>query len=146
MNYVVFVVALFIVGAYSNEQCEDYRYGEDCMGICGYCVENLKEVPAPCNKATGQCDSKQCKKGWDGPDCKEPICNMDCGRGKCIAPDVCFCGDNVNTVGKTCSDIRIRGLMGSIAALAILTSSVALCGWGTKFYKKPGMPLLEDEE
>lgn len=43
-------------------------------------------------------------------------------------------------------DIRIRGLMGSITALAVLTSSVALCAWGTKFFKKPGKPLLQDEE
>jgi len=147
MNHVVVVIALLIVGAYSDDKkCKDYMYGKDCMEVCGYCVEDSNEVPEPCNKKTGLCKSGQCALGWEGADCKEPICNIDCGKGECIAPDVCFCGENVNTVGKTCSDIRIRGLMGSITALAILTSSVALCGWGTKFFKKPGMPLLEDEE
>merc|ERR1712096_471225 len=79
-----------------------------------------------------------------GAYCKDSCPNFMYGTD-CL--DICgFCGENVNTVGKTCSDIRIRGMMGSITALAILTTSVALCGWGTKFFKKPGMPLLEDEE
>jgi len=146
MKSTLVVLALFIVGAYCKDSCPNFMYGTDCLDICGFCVEKGENTLAPCDKITGKCPSGECQPGWDGEDCKEPICNISCGSGKCIAPDVCFCGENVNTVGKTCSDIRIRGMMGSIAALAILTSSVALCGWGTKFFKKPGMPLLEDEE
>merc|ERR1712096_81042 len=48
----------------------------------------------------------------------------------------CFCGEDINRVGKDCADIRVRGIIGSIAAFAVLTSSIALCGMGSKLYAK----------
>jgi len=39
-----------------------------------------------------------CEKGWEGPDCKIPICAQDCANGgKCVKPDQCQCVRYPNT-------------------------------------------------
>merc|ERR1719354_318535 len=78
----------------------------------------------------------ECLTGWSGTDCKTPMCDQDCGSGTCIGKNICFCGSDINRVGESCEDIRVRGIIGSIAAFAVLTSSIALCGLGSKMYQK----------
>jgi len=134
---IVVASAVFVI-ADDTKPCQKglYKIGDKCEGICGNCANGKT-----CFSNNGTCPatgkgSIECEPGWVGDYCKKPICNQQCGTGECIYPDVCFCGEDINRVGKDCSDIRVRGIIGSIAAFAVLTSSIALCGMGSKLYAK----------
>lgn len=139
----IIIASLFLVGFVSAE-CEDGMWGEDCSNVCGYCVQgsSLKDSIKACDKTTGACvpaegGKVKCASGWNGPNCDQPICENGCMNGAlCIGPNTCFCGDDINIVGPQCEDIRVRGVVGSIAAFATLTASIALCGLGSKLYKR----------
>lgn len=138
-----FAVFFLMIGLTFAAQCEkDFFWGEDCVNMCGYCLEdNLVNITF-CDKVTGACPENKkdgtahCALGWAGPGCSDAQCEGGCNGGTCISPDVCFCGSDINKVGPTCEDIRVRGVIGSIAAFATVTASIALCGLGSKLYKR----------
>jgi len=125
-----------------KKDCEAGTYGKDCKEICGYCETDKVTIGNKCNITTGECEKlasghRRCIKGWQGDQCNQAICEPGCNNGGiCIAPDTCFCGADINIVGPTCDDIRVRGVVGSIAAFATVTASIALCGLGSKLYKR----------
>jgi hypothetical protein len=64
------------------------------------------------------------------------VCKQDCGPGICVAPDICgACGD-INLVSPNCEDIRLKGLLGSLLALGVVSISITLCGIGSVYYKR----------
>jgi len=128
---VVASAAVFVI-AEEAKDCKAGRHlvNDECIGICGNCANGN------CFPQNGTCPGGQCKLEWQGADCKTAKCPDGCGSGECISPGVCFCGEDINRVGKDCADIRVRGIIGSIAAFAVLTSSIALCGMGSKLYAK----------
>jgi hypothetical protein len=109
-------------------ECAAGRWGPSCANVCGNCADG------GC-KADGNCDGG-CKKGWKGEQCAEAECSQDCGPGICVAPNTCgACGD-INLVGPNCEDIRLRGLLGSLIALGVISISITLCGIGSVYYKR----------
>jgi len=140
---------LFTVTSASNCTNGTYPIEGKCTGICGYCLGAVGnntvvqcEPNGLCKKISMTNEKKEtvvealCKSGWKGAACKDAICDEDCGSGKCIGPNTCFCGYDINIVGPNCEDIRVRGVVGSIAAFATVTASIALCGLGSKLYKR----------
>jgi len=112
----------------TNTTCPDGRWGSACANVCGNCA-NGKCL------TDGNCDGG-CMKGWKGEQCAEAICDQNCGPGICVAPNVCgACGD-INLVGPNCEDIRIKGLLGSLIALGVISISITLCGIGSVYYKR----------
>lgn len=110
-------------------------YGENCENVCGYCVDEMG-VPVNCSVYDGTCPNT-CEKGYEGRKCDEPTCDPPCQNGgECIAPNMCFCGNDINLVKPSCEDIRIRGLMGSLIAIGVLSISILSCGYGSKAYKR----------
>jgi len=125
---------------HQKKECDSGLFGEDCMSVCGYCQDENGNSET-CNPKDGTCtlyDEKfYCKPGWNGTMCKQPICNPGCNSGyECIGPNICDCGNDINIVGPLCEDIRVRGVIGSIAAFATITASISLCGLGSKLYKR----------
>jgi len=108
---------------------DSYKDADGNLKICGYCK-------VECNKTTGACKGG-CDDGWTGDKCDKPTCEGGCNSGTCIAPDTCFCGEDIN-LDRTlnCTDIRMRGLCGSAAALVILTLVVFLCSSVSKSVRR----------
>lgn len=132
-----------MIGVSLAAQCDkEFFWGEDCVNMCGYCLEDNLVNITDCDKTTGACPKSSkdgalhCLNGWSGPGCSKAICDPACSSGECISPNVCFCGKDINKVGPLCEDIRVRGVIGSIAAFATVTASIALCGLGSKLYKR----------
>jgi len=133
------LIAFVLIGAVAAD-CDYGFFGEDCMSVCGFCLSE-KGDPVTCSMVDGACptfeDKYYCKPGWNGTNCKQPICNPGCNSGyECIGPNTCDCGEDINIVGPQCEDIRVRGVIGSIAAFATVTASISLCGLGSKLYKR----------
>jgi len=133
-----FVLAAFYSSSLADDCKPPFHYiGSECTGICGNCVDKKSKAATNTCLKNGTCHHQnECLTGWSGPDCKTPKCEQGCGSGTCIGSNVCFCGSDINRVGDSCADIRVRGIIGSIAAFAVLTSSIALCGLGSKMYAK----------
>merc|ERR1712183_257676 len=113
---------------HKEESCPAGRWGDDCGHVCGHCAADK------CDKASGECD--ECDEGWSGDTCMVAECPQSCGPGICVAPGICgACGD-INLVGPNCEDIRLKGLLGSAIALAVISVSITLCGVGSVYYKK----------
>jgi len=113
-----------------------FMWGEDCDKPCGFCTSGTSL--AQCDFDTGNCKTSTCQQGWTGDKCTTAVCKKNpCASGyACIAPDVCDCGTDINKVAPSCNDLRARGILGSIAALVTITASIALCGLGSKVYKR----------
>jgi len=126
------LIACFIAVSISfaaAKDCEEGTWGTGCLNACGKCDAGA------CNNETGICPGG-CMKGYEGPRCDKPQCDQDCGPGICVAPGVCgACGD-INYVGPNCEDIRLKGLLGSLIALAVISVSITLCGIGSVYYKR----------
>merc|ERR1719376_1565078 len=107
------------------------------LKICGHCVDE-NGSSTDCNKKTGACPIKgKCADGYSGDMCTEFECEEGCGEGTCVAPQTCYCGENINLDARSgCKDIRIRGLMGSAAALVILTLVVFMCSSVSKSVRR----------
>merc|ERR1712055_628769 len=130
-SLLVLLIALSSVDAKKKKEkdkhCDAGRWGADCGNVCGHCAADK------CAKATGFCD--ECDEGWEGEGCMSPVCG-DCGPGICVSPGNCgACGD-INLVGPNCEDIRLKGLLGSLIALGVISVSITLCGVGSVYYKK----------
>jgi len=105
------------------------------LKVCGHCLDS-EGNSSDCDKKTGACPGK-CAVGYSGAMCTEFSCEEGCGEGSCIAPNTCYCGDNINLDARTgCKDIRIRGLMGSAAALIVLTLVVFTCSSVSKSVRR----------
>jgi len=114
----------------AKDDCQPGTWGPDCLNACGKCDDN-----GVCNNVTGVCPAG-CMKGYEGDNCDKPQCTQDCTPGICVAPGVCgACGD-INYVGPNCEDIRLKGLLGSLIALAVISVSITLCGIGSVYYKR----------
>jgi len=107
------------------------------LKVCGHCLD-ANGISTDCDKKTGACPPKgKCAEGYSGAMCTEFTCEEGCGEGSCIAPNTCYCGDNINLDARTgCKDIRIRGLMGSAAALIVLTLVVFTCSSVSKSVRR----------
>jgi len=107
------------------------------LKVCGHCLDD-EGNSSDCDKKTGACPPKgKCAEGYTGDMCTEFTCEEGCGEGSCIAPNTCYCGDNINLDARTgCKDIRIRGLMGSAAALIVLTLVVFTCSSVSKSVRR----------
>lgn len=49
-----------------------------------------------------------CLNGYNGTQCKTPICTKGCGKGKCTSPDSCSCGPYLT--GPTCEEETCYGI------------------------------------
>jgi len=132
------LIAFFVLCAAlgcNSDSCPTGMWGDDCMGVCGFCV-NADGDPTDCYSQTGLCPDS-CKVGYGGEKCDQPMCEEGyCGSGTCIAPDTCYCGSDINKVGPNCQDIRLRGLIGSAIAISTISIAVLMCGSVSKSYKK----------
>lgn len=116
------------------------HWGNDgkCANLCGYCEELNSNKAVACDNKTGECPAGgKCKSGYTGSKCDQAICEPKCENGgKCIAPNMCFCGPDINLVTPYCRDIRQRGLIGSVIAILTVTLSIILCSIGSTVYKR----------
>jgi len=119
-----------------NTVCAAGSWGPNCLNACGKCSYSEGSAQT-CDAATGACGANNgCLEGYEGNNCDKAVCKQDCGPGICVAPDVCgACGD-INLVSPNCEDIRLRGLLGSLIALAVISVSITLCGIGSVYYKR----------
>jgi len=131
---VVTFCAVLAAAQDNNSTCASGSWGLDCMNACGKC--DYAEG-ATCDANTGACGNEVgCLKGYTGDNCDKALCDQDCGPGICVAPNVCgACGD-INLVSPNCEDIRLKGLLGSLIALAVISVSITLCGIGSVYYKR----------
>jgi len=120
----------------NNTRCANGSWGTDCLNACGKC-DYAEGATATCNVDTGACGNEVgCLQGYEGDNCDKAMCKQDCGPGICVAPNVCgACGD-INLVSPDCEDIRLKGLLGSLIALAVISVSITLCGIGSVYYKR----------
>lgn len=118
-----------------KSKCKAGPFGPNCDQVCGYCKEGLACL------SNGSCsgnksESERCHVGYTGYNCREAVCDGGCGSGKCIGPGICDCGEDINLVRPNCEDIRLRGLIGSAAAFATISTAITLCHLGSKWYKR----------
>lgn len=134
MKLIIVACVLAVCATIATAQtCKAGTWGTDCLNACGKCNT---DDGINCN-GTGSCPNG-CIAGYEGDRCDIPICNhvTSCSPGICVAPDVCgACGD-INYVGPKCEDIRLKGLLGSLIALAVISVSITLCGIGSVYYKR----------
>jgi len=140
MKLIILACALIGTVICESPPCKEGMWGEKCEDVCGYCLDE-KGNATSCDNTVGTCpllrNGKQsCVEGWIGFKCNEPTCDSDCHGFKCIAPNTCFCEDDVNKVAPTCEDLRVRGMYGSITALLTITFSIILCGIGSNHWEK----------
>jgi len=132
MKIVLVISALaFYVTLTSAQNCTSGSWGgATCLNACGKCAND--DV---CDAVTGNCPGG-CEYGYQGVKCDQAVCKQDCGPGICVAPDICgACGD-INLVSPNCEDIRLKGLLGSLLALGVVSISITLCGIGSVYYKR----------
>lgn len=134
----VFSVCVLAVSAQdTNTTCPQGYWGAGCMNYCGYCASRTSRgvYDRECDVVTGSCRDG-CLGGWSGQNCDKPYCKDGCNGGECVYPDTCAnCGD-ISKVSPGCTNIKLRGLLGSLTAIIVLTLSLAICGLGTVMYER----------
>lgn len=121
----------------TNLNCTKGYWGEGCANYCGYCagMESTGIYDRECDPVSGQC-ADGCLGGWSGLNCDIPFCKDGCNGGECVYPNTCAnCGD-ISKVSPGCTNIKLRGLLGSLIAIIVLTLSLAICGVGTVLHER----------
>lgn len=122
----------------STTNCAKGYWGENCVNYCGYCHS---EAPSSgpfdreCNSITGAC-ANGCQGGYSGTNCNDALCTNGCNGGTCVAPDVCSLCPDISHVNPGCTNIKLRGLLGSLTAIIVLCACLALCALGTVVFER----------
>lgn len=136
----VLIISAFAVTAMAatNTTCPKGYWGTGCQNFCGYCHTQDQvggSYDRTCNAATGGC-ALGCQGGWTGANCDQAICDEGCNGGECIAPNVCGNCPDISHVSPGCTNIKLRGLLGSLTAFGVLICSLIACALGSIMYER----------
>nr|XP_039250420.1 multiple epidermal growth factor-like domains protein 11 [Styela clava] len=144
-NLIILIIAVCAVSATnaasnSTTLCPQSYWGPNCANFCGYChnpqdTEVQGVYDRTCDSVTGGC-ANGCQGGWSGANCDEAVCEDGCNGGECIAPNVCGNCPTISHISPGCTNIKLRGLLGSLTAFAVLIFSLASCAFGSILYER----------